>query len=80
MSEPALDEVIDQLALQIDELREQGRLKQRGGERFRARGAETKGKPTAAERTLTDAPYQRELGTRDLLDADDLVVHGVEHR
>ncbi|MFJ2170606.1 ISAzo13 family transposase [Streptomyces griseofuscus] len=67
MPEPALDEVVDQLAQALDELREQGRLQQRRGERIRARGAGAKDKLTTVDRVLTTVLYLRKLGTRDLL-------------
>ncbi|WP_405670302.1 MULTISPECIES: transposase family protein [unclassified Streptomyces] len=51
----------------MDELREQGRLRQRGGERIRARGAGAKDKLTTADRVLATVLYLRKLGTRDLL-------------
>ncbi|MCX4400046.1 ISAzo13 family transposase (plasmid) [Streptomyces sp. NBC_00053] len=67
MPEPALDELINQLTQDLHELREQGRLQQRGGERLRARGAGAKDKLTTADRVLATVLYQRKLGTRDLL-------------
>ncbi|MCX4571889.1 ISAzo13 family transposase [Streptomyces sp. NBC_01571] len=67
MPEPALDELINQLARKLDELREQRRLQQRGGERIRARGAGAKDKLTTADRVLATVLYLRKLGTRDLL-------------
>lgn len=67
MPEPALNELISQLAQAMDELREQGRLRQRGGERIRARGAGAKDKLTSADRVLATVLYLRKLGTRDLL-------------
>ncbi|WP_237532779.1 transposase family protein [Streptomyces sp. SID8352] len=67
MPEPALDKLVEQLAPKIDELREQGRIQQRGGERIRARGAGAKDKPTAADRVLATVLYLRRLGTQDLL-------------
>ncbi len=67
MPEPALDELVDQLTSKLDELREQGRLQQRGGERIRARGAGAKDKLTTADRVLATVLYLRKLGTRDLL-------------
>jgi hypothetical protein len=67
MPEPALDELVDQLTTKIDELREQGRLQQRGGERIRARGAGAKDRLITAERVLATVLYLRKLGTRDLL-------------
>ncbi len=67
MLEPALDELTNQLTGKIDELREQGRLRQRGGERIRARGAGAKDKLSAADRVLATVLYLRKLGTRDLL-------------
>ncbi|MDQ0771762.1 transposase [Streptomyces aurantiacus] len=67
MPEPALDELVDQLAAHLDELREQGRLRQRGGERIRARGAGARDKLTTFDRVLATVLYLRKLGTRDLL-------------
>lgn len=67
MPGPALDELIGQLEQKLDELREQGRLRQRGGERIRARGAGAKDKLTTADRVLATVLYLRRLGTRDLL-------------
>lgn len=67
MPEPALNELIEQLTTKLDELREQGRLQQRGGARIRARGAGTKDKLTTADRVLATVLYLRKLGTRDLL-------------
>ncbi|MCZ4611539.1 ISAzo13 family transposase [Streptomyces sp. Lzd4kr] len=67
MPEPALDELVDQLAPRLDELREHGRLQQRGGERVRARGAGAKDKLTTSDRVLATVLYLRKLGTRDLL-------------
>jgi len=67
MPEPALDELVGQLAQKVDELREQRRLQQRGGERIRARGAVAKDKLTTADRVLATVLYLRKLGTRDLL-------------
>ncbi|MEU3550587.1 ISAzo13 family transposase [Streptomyces longwoodensis] len=67
MPESALDELISQLAQDLDELREQGRLRQRGGERIRARGAGAKDKLTTGDRVLATVLYQRKLGTRELL-------------
>ncbi|MFE4583406.1 ISAzo13 family transposase, partial [Streptomyces chartreusis] len=67
MPEPALDELINQLAQKLDELREHRRLQQRGGERIRARGAGAKAKLTTADRVLATVLYLRKLGTRDLL-------------
>ncbi|MGW1808130.1 ISAzo13 family transposase [Streptomyces sp. NPDC002078] len=67
MPAPALDQLIEQLAVSLDELREQGRLQQRGGERIRARGAGAKDKLTTADRVLATVLYLRKLGTRDLL-------------
>ncbi|MEU3381383.1 ISAzo13 family transposase [Streptomyces caelestis] len=67
MPEPALDELVDQLVAKLDELREQGRLQQRGGERIRARGAGAKDRLTTADRVLATVLYLRKLGTRDLL-------------
>lgn len=66
MPEPALDELIHQLAQDLDELREQDRLQQRGGERIRARGAGAKDKLTTADRVLATVLYLRKLGSRDL--------------
>jgi CO/xanthine dehydrogenase Mo-binding subunit len=66
MPEPAMNELADQLAQKLDELRER-RLRQRGGERIRARGAGAKDKLTTADRVLATMLYLRELGTRDLL-------------
>jgi hypothetical protein len=51
----------------VDELREQGRLRQRGGDRVRVRGAGAKNKLTTADRVLATVLYQLKLGTRDLL-------------
>jgi hypothetical protein len=65
--EPALDELVDQLTSELDGLREQGRLQQRGGERIRARGVGAKDKLTTADRVLATVLYLRKLGTRDLL-------------
>ncbi|WP_407289160.1 transposase family protein [Streptomyces sp. BP-8] len=67
MPEPALNELVDQLDQRLAELREQGRLQQRGGERIRARGAGAKDKLTTADRVLATVLYLRKLGTRDLL-------------
>ncbi|MFJ4633789.1 ISAzo13 family transposase [Streptomyces sp. NPDC088847] len=67
MPEPALDQLVDKLTAKLDELREQGRLRQRGGERMCARGAGAKDKLTTAERVLATVLYLRKLGTRDLL-------------
>ncbi|MET8965255.1 ISAzo13 family transposase [Streptomyces sp. NPDC004074] len=67
MPEPALDELTGQLDQKLDELREQGRLRRRGGERTRARGAGAKDKLTTADRVLATVLYLRKLGTRDLL-------------
>ncbi|MFC9432137.1 ISAzo13 family transposase [Streptomyces sp. NPDC056987] len=67
MPEPALDELTNQLAIDLDELREQGRLQQRGGERIRARGAGAKDKLTTSDRVLATVLYLRKIGTRDLL-------------
>ncbi|MFI5977808.1 ISAzo13 family transposase [Streptomyces sp. NPDC051452] len=67
MPEPALDELVEQLTTKLDELREQGRLQLRGGERIRARGAGAKDRLTTAERVLATVLYLRKLGTRDLL-------------
>ncbi|WP_432171970.1 ISAzo13-like element transposase-related protein, partial [Streptomyces sp. 1222.5] len=67
MPEPALDELINQLAVYLDELLEHRRLQQRGGERIRARGAGAKDKLTTADRVLATVLYLRKLGTRDLL-------------
>lgn len=67
MPEPVLNEIVDQLALKLDELREQERLQQRGGERLRARGAGAKDKLTTADRVLATVLYLRKIGTRDLL-------------
>jgi hypothetical protein len=67
MPEPALDELVDQLAQELDESREQERLQQRGGERIRARGAGAKDKLTTADRVLATVLYLRKCGTRDLL-------------
>nr|BFD87940.1 hypothetical protein StreXyl84_73410 [Streptomyces sp. Xyl84] len=65
--EPALDELIGQLAQKFDGLCEQGRLRQRGGQRIRARGAGAKDKLTTADRVLATVLYLRKLGTLDLL-------------
>jgi alkanesulfonate monooxygenase SsuD/methylene tetrahydromethanopterin reductase-like flavin-dependent oxidoreductase (luciferase family) len=67
MPEPALDDLISQLDKKLDELREQGRLRQRGGQRIRARGAGAKDKLTTADRVLATVLHLRKLGTRDLL-------------
>ncbi len=67
MPESALDKLINQLAQDLHELREQGRLWQRGGERIRARGAGAKDKLTTGDRVLATVLYQRKLGTRELL-------------
>ncbi len=67
MTEPALDELVEQLSRRLDELREHGRLPQRGGDRIRARGAGAKDKLTAAGRVLATVLYLRKLGTRDLI-------------
>jgi hypothetical protein len=63
MPEPALDQLIGQLSSKLDESREQGRLRQRGGERIRARGAGAKDKLTPADRVLATVLYLRKLGT-----------------
>ncbi|MDQ1005731.1 hypothetical protein QFZ82_000215 [Streptomyces sp. V4I23] len=67
MPEPVLDELVGQLARTLDDLREQGRLQRRGGERIRARGAGAKDKLTTADRVLATVLYLRKLGTRDLV-------------
>ncbi|WP_329319114.1 MULTISPECIES: ISAzo13 family transposase [unclassified Streptomyces] len=67
MPEPALDELVNQLAEKLEELREQARLQQRGGERIRARGAGAQDRLTTADRVLATVLYLRKLGTRDLL-------------
>nr|WP_188114396.1 transposase family protein [Streptomyces apricus] len=67
MPEPALDELISQLAKKINTLREKGRLQQRGGERIRARGGGDKDKLTTADRVLATVLYLRKIGTHDLL-------------
>ncbi len=67
MPEPAIDELVDQLAQKLDALREQGPHHQRGGKRIRARGAEAKDKLTTADRVLATVLYLRKLGTRGLL-------------
>ncbi|MGV4988858.1 hypothetical protein ACWC0C_45905 [Streptomyces sp. NPDC001709] len=67
MPEPTLDELINQLAVNLNELREQERIQQRGGERIRARGAGAKDKLTTADRVLATVLYLRKLGTRGLL-------------
>jgi hypothetical protein len=67
MAEPALDELIGQLGPKLDELREQGRLRQRGGERIRTGGAGAKDKLTTADRVLATVLYLRKLGTRNLI-------------
>ncbi|MFG2638837.1 transposase family protein, partial [Streptomyces sp. NPDC048362] len=67
MPEPVLDKLVDQLTVQLDELREQRRRQKRGGERIRARGAGAKDKLTIADRVLATVLYLRKLGTRDLL-------------
>ncbi|SCG12932.1 Helix-turn-helix of DDE superfamily endonuclease [Streptomyces sp. MnatMP-M27] len=67
MPEPALNELVNHLAPRLDELREQGRLQQRRGERIRARGAGAKDKLITTDRVLATVLYLRKLGTRDLL-------------
>lgn len=67
MTKPVLDELVSQLAQDLDEFREQGRLQQRGGERIRARGAGAKDKLTTADRVLATVLYLRKIGTRGLL-------------
>ncbi|MFE5655607.1 ISAzo13 family transposase [Streptomyces sp. NPDC056517] len=67
MTEQVLDELVDQLSQRLDELREHGRSRQRGGDRLRARGAGAKDKPTTADRVLATVLYLRKLGTRDLI-------------
>ncbi|WP_445330177.1 ISAzo13 family transposase [Streptomyces olivochromogenes] len=67
MPEPALDELVGQLAQKLDDIREQGRLQQRGGERIRTRGAGAKDRLTTADRVLATVLYLRKLGTRDVL-------------
>lgn len=67
MSDLALDELVDQLARKLDELRERGRSQQRGGDRVRARGAGAKDKLTTADRVLATVLYLRKLGPRDLI-------------
>ncbi|MFF8036261.1 ISAzo13 family transposase [Streptomyces sp. NPDC016626] len=67
MTEPALDALVDQLSHRLDELREHGRCRQRGGERIRARGAGAKDKLATAERVLATVLYLRKLGTQDLI-------------
>lgn len=67
MPQPALDELVHQLTPKLDELRDQGRLQQRGGERIRARGAGAKDKLTSADRVLATVLYLCKLGPRDLL-------------
>ncbi|WP_243088957.1 hypothetical protein [Streptomyces sp. 891-h] len=59
MPEPALDELADQADWKLGELRAQGRLRQRGGERIRARGAGAKDKLTIADRVLATVLYLR---------------------
>jgi hypothetical protein len=66
-SDITLSELVNQLVADLDELREQGRFRQRGSERIRTRGAGAKGKPTTTDRLLTTALYLRKLRTRDLL-------------
>ncbi len=67
MTEPALEALVDQLSQRLDELREHGRSRQRGGDRIRARGAGAKDKLTTADRVLATVLYLRKLGTRDLI-------------
>ncbi|MFJ3230581.1 transposase family protein, partial [Streptomyces sp. NPDC086787] len=67
MTEPALDALVDQLSQRLEELREHGRSRQRGGDRIRARGAGAKDKLTTADRLLATVLYLRRLGTRDLI-------------
>lgn len=67
MTEPALDALVDQLSQRLDELREHGRSRQRGGGRIRARGAGPKDKLITADRVLATVLYLRKLGTRDLI-------------
>ncbi|WP_446447195.1 ISAzo13 family transposase [Streptomyces hydrogenans] len=67
MTEPALNELVDQLSQRLDELREHGRSRQRGKDRIRARGAGAKDKLTTADRVLATVLYLRKLGTRDLI-------------
>ncbi|MET9603377.1 ISAzo13 family transposase [Streptomyces sp. NPDC006459] len=67
MTEPALDALVDQLSQRLDELRENGRSRQRGGDRIRARGAGAKDKLTPTDRVLATVLYLRKLGTRDLI-------------
>ncbi|MEU1077101.1 MULTISPECIES: hypothetical protein [unclassified Streptomyces] len=67
MPEPALDGLVDQLLTKPAELREQERLKQRGGERIRARGAGAKDRLTTGDGVLATVPYLRRIGTRDPL-------------
>jgi hypothetical protein len=67
MTEPMLDALVDQLSQELDELREHGRSRQRGGDRIRARGAGAKDKLTIADRVLATVLYLRKLGTRDLI-------------
>lgn len=62
--ESELAELVNQLDRELDELREQGRRQQRGGERVRARGAGAKDKLTTADRVLATVLYLRKLGTR----------------
>ncbi|MDQ0791677.1 hypothetical protein QFZ58_000165 [Streptomyces sp. B1I3] len=75
MTGRVLDALVDQLSRRLDELREHGRSRHRGGDRIRARGAGAKDKLTTADRVLATVLYLRKLGTRDLiaqLDVDSL--------
>ncbi len=67
MPEAELDRLINELMPALDELRERERLRHRGGDRRRARGAGAKDKLTTAERVLATVLYLRKIGTRDLL-------------
>ncbi|MCF3105951.1 ISAzo13 family transposase [Streptomyces roseoverticillatus] len=67
MPEAELDRLIDELSSALDELRERERLRYRGADRRRARGAGAKDKLTTADRVLATVLYLRKLGTRDLL-------------
>ncbi|MFE7077106.1 ISAzo13 family transposase [Streptomyces sp. NPDC057620] len=67
MPEPALDELIGQLAQPLEEVRERARSQQRGGQRLRARGAGGQDKLTTPARVLATVLYLRKIGTRDLL-------------
>ncbi|MEU7160893.1 ISAzo13 family transposase [Streptomyces chrestomyceticus] len=67
MPEEELDYLVGELAPALDELRERERLRQRGADRRRARGAGARDKLTAADRVLATVLYLRKLGPRDLL-------------